>query len=160
MFKNEYGEAAVEVLDILDNTDKEDVKKIPYSFIKFLVDNASEDYKVNLDHSKPICELNIKEKTKEILGTIYINWWCDNNQKEKFKKLIEEQEKRNREETRKKYNPNNLFEGKKRMETSDIVKEKAKQENTNLIIASKSENIFKKIINRIISFFKKKNGRG
>ena len=68
MFRNEYGEAAVEVLDILDNTNKEDVAKIPSSFIKFLVDNASEDYVVNFDHSKPISELNIKEKTKEILG--------------------------------------------------------------------------------------------
>ena len=28
---------------ILDNTNKEDVAKIPSSFIKFLVDNASED---------------------------------------------------------------------------------------------------------------------
>ena len=36
MFRNEYGEAAVEVLDILDNTNKEDVAKIPSSFIKFL----------------------------------------------------------------------------------------------------------------------------
>ena len=52
MFNNEYGEAAVEVLDILDNTNKTDVDKIPSNFIKFLVDNASEDYKVNLDHSK------------------------------------------------------------------------------------------------------------
>ena len=58
MFSNEYGEAAVEVLDILDNTNKSDVDKIPTSFIKFLVDNASEDYKVNLDHSKLISEMN------------------------------------------------------------------------------------------------------
>ena len=29
MFNEEYGEAAVEVLDILDNTKKEDVNKIP-----------------------------------------------------------------------------------------------------------------------------------
>ena len=40
MFNNEYGEAAVEVLDILDNTNKTDVDKIPSNFIKFLVDNA------------------------------------------------------------------------------------------------------------------------
>ena len=66
MIRNEYGEAAVEVLDILDNTNKDDVDKIPFSFIKFLVDNASEDYVVNFDHSKPISELNIKEKTSSL----------------------------------------------------------------------------------------------
>ena len=81
MFSNEYGEAAVEVLDILDNTNKTDVDKIPSNFIKFLVDNASEDYKANLNHSKLICEMNLKEETKEILGVIYINWWCDKKDK-------------------------------------------------------------------------------
>ena len=40
MFSNEYGEAAVEVLDILDNTNKADVDKIPKNFIKFLVELA------------------------------------------------------------------------------------------------------------------------
>ena len=88
MFSNEYGEAAVEVLDILDNTNKADVDKIPKNFIKFLVDNASEDYKVNLDHSKLISEMNLKEKTKEILGVIYINWWCDKKDKENYTKQI------------------------------------------------------------------------
>ena len=33
MFSNEYGEAAVEVLDILNNTKKTDVDKIPSNFI-------------------------------------------------------------------------------------------------------------------------------
>ena len=58
MFSNEYGEAAVEVLDILDNTNKADVDKIPKNFIKLLVEIASEDYEVNLDHSKLISEMN------------------------------------------------------------------------------------------------------
>ena len=71
MFSNEYGEAAVEVLDILDNTNKADVKKIPTSFIKFLVEIASEDYKVNLDHSKLISEMNLKIKQRKSLA-LYI----------------------------------------------------------------------------------------
>lgn len=156
MFKNEYGEAAVEVLDILDNTNKEDVAKIPSSFIKFLVEIASEDYVVNLDHSKPISELNIKEKTKEILGTIYINWWCDNNQKEEYKKQIEEQEKRRQEELREKYNPNNIFENKKGVQISNKMQEESNSKNETLAIVKNNESIFKKIVNKIISFFKNK----
>ena len=35
MFSNEYGEAAVEVLDILDNTNKADVDKIPKTLLNF-----------------------------------------------------------------------------------------------------------------------------
>lgn len=35
MFSNEYGEAAVEVLDILDNTNKTDVDKFHQTLLNF-----------------------------------------------------------------------------------------------------------------------------
>lgn len=158
MFREEYGEAAVEVLDILDNTNKEDVAKIPPSFIQFLVDNASDDYVVNLDHSKPINELNIKEKTKEILGTIYINWWCDNKQKEQYKKQIEEQERKEQEELREKYDPDKMFKNRENMQTSNEIQkmqEDIEAKDKYLVVVNQKENIFKKIINKIKSFFKK-----
>ena len=147
MFKSEYGEAAVEVLDILDNTNKEDVNKIPSTFIKFLVDNASEDYVVNLDHTKPISELNIMEKTKEILGTIYINWWCDENERQEYMEQIQEQQRRREEELREKYNPDNMFKNRQSNEAS--------KEIQNLPVEKKSENIFNIVINKIKKFFGK-----
>ena len=147
MFKSEYGEAAVEVLDILDNTNKEDVNKIPSTFIKFLVDNASEDYVVNLDHTKPISELNIMEKTKEILGTIYINWWCDENERQEYMEQIQEQERRREEELREKYNPDNMFKNRQSNEVS--------KEIQNLPVEKKNENIFNIVINKIKKFFGK-----
>lgn len=73
MSTQEYSEAAVEVLDILDHTNKKDVQKIPSSFIKFLVNIASTSYKVNFDHLKSMEELRLSDKTQEILGYIYIN---------------------------------------------------------------------------------------
>lgn len=155
MFSNEYGEAAVEVLDILDNTNKSDVDKIPTSFIKFLVDNASEDYKVNLDHSKLISEMNLKEKTKEILGVIYINWWCDKKDKENYTKKIKELEIKRQEEIKEKYNPNKIFENKNKVqEYTNATKVDTAQNETVTMIEYK-ESIFKKIWNKILSFFNK-----
>ena len=146
MFSNEYGEAAVEVLDILDNTNKSDVDKIPSNFIKFLVEIASKDYKVNLDHSKLISEMNLKEKTKEILGVIYINWWCDKKDKENYMKQIKELEMKRQAEINEKYNPNKIFENKNKI-----------QEYTNetVTMIEYKESIFKKICNKILSFFNK-----
>lgn len=155
MFSNEYGEAAVEVLDILDNTNKTDVDKIPSNFIKFLVDNASEDYKVNLDHSKLISEMNLKEKTKEILGVIYINWWCDKKDKENYTKQIKELEIKRQEEIKEKYNPNKIFENKNKVqEYTNATKVDTVQNETVTMIEYK-ESIFKKIWNKILSFFNK-----
>ena len=52
-----YSEAAVEVLDILKHTRKEDVNKIPKKFIEFLENNKSKTYIANLDHTKTIKEM-------------------------------------------------------------------------------------------------------
>lgn len=155
MFSNEYGEATVEVLDILDNTNKADVEKIPSSFIKFLVDNASEDYRVNFDHSKTIDQLKLKEKTKEILGVIYINWWCDKKDQDYYKKQIEEQERRRQEEIKEKYDPNKIFENKNKLQeynqkaTDNIV------ENEIVTMTKYNQSILKKFLNRILNFFRK-----
>ena len=153
MFSNEYGEAAVEVLDILDNTNKADVDKIPKNFIKFLVEIASEDYKVNLDHSKLISEMNLKEKTKEILGVIYINWWCDKKDKENYTKQIKELEVKRQEEIKEKYNPNKIFENKVQEYTNATKVDTVQNEAVAMI--EYKESIFKKIWNKILNFFNK-----
>lgn len=85
---SEYSEAAVEVLDILQHTNKYEVKKIPKSFIKFLIKISSKTYNVKFDHTKPINQLNLKNETKDILGFIYITWWCGEKEREEYKKNI------------------------------------------------------------------------
>ncbi len=150
MFKEQYGEAAVEVLDILDNTKKEDVEKIPQSFIKFLVEIASLDYKVNLDHTKTIEEMNLKDKTKELLGYIYIKWWSYDKEKEEYIKQIKEIEKIKEEKIREKYNPSTIFENKQLKN-----KEKENQNKTFQMVEYK-ENILTKIINKIKSLFSRR----
>lgn len=154
MFSNEYGEAAVEVLDILDNTNKADVDKIPKNFIKFLVEIASEDYKVNLDHSKLISEMNLKEKTKEILGFIYINWWCDKKDKENYIKQIKELEIKRQEEIREKYNPNKIFENKNKIKEHTNKTKEGTVQNKKATMVEYKESILKKIWNGILSFLK------
>ena len=155
MFELEYGEAAVEVLDILDNTNKSDVDKIPSNFIKFLVDNASEDYKVNLDHSKLISEMNLKEKTKEILGVIYINWWCDKKDKENYMKQIKELEMKRQAEINEKYNPNKIFKNKNKIQEYTNETKMDTVQNETVAMIEYRESILKKIWNKILSFFNK-----
>lgn len=75
-FKEEYGDAIVEVLNILDNMSKEDVQKIPKNFIKFLVDNASLEYKTTIQCPDLKCDNpELSLKVKELLNYIYTRWW-------------------------------------------------------------------------------------
>ena len=148
----EYSEAAVEVLDILNHTNKEDVARIPQSFIKFLTNISSKSYKVKFNHEQPINGLNLKKQTKELLGFIYITWWCDKEEREKYKKLIHESNIKN-EEIKEKYNVNDIFKNKKEKQEHKII------QNENVMKTSiaeyKKENIFKRVLNKILSFFVK-----
>lgn len=148
----EYSEAAVEVLDILNHTNKEDVAKIPQSFIKFLTNISSKSYKVKFNHEQPINGLNLKKQTRELLGFIYITWWCDKEEREKYKKLIQESNIKN-EEIKEKYNVNDIFKNKKEKQEHKII------QNENVMKTSiaeyKKENIFKRVLNKILSFFVK-----
>ena len=152
----EYSEAAVEVLDILNHTNKEDVARIPQSFIKFLTNISSKSYKVKFNHEQPINGLNLKKQTRELLGFIYITWWCDKEEREKYKKLIQESNIKN-EEIKEKYNVNDIFKNKKEKQEHKII------QNENVMKTSiaeyKKENIFKRVLNNILSFFDSKNGR-
>ena len=148
----EYSEAAVEVLDILNHTNKEDVARIPQSFIKFLTNISSKSYKVKFNHEQPINGLNLKKQTRELLGFIYITWWCDKEEREKYKKLIHESNIKN-EEIKEKYNVNDIFKNKKEKQEHKII------QNENVMKTSiaeyKKENIFKRVLNKILSFFVK-----
>ena len=155
MFKDEYGEAAVEVLDILDNAKKVDVEKIPQSFIKFLVEIASLDYKVNLDHTKTIKEMNLKEKTKELLGYIYIKWWSNDKEKDEYNNKIKEIEQTKEEKKREKYNPNTIFENKNKIQEYTNETQVDTVQNKTVTMVEYKENILKKIWNKILSFFNK-----
>ncbi len=88
MKETKYREAAAQVLDILNHTKQEDVKRIPESFIKLLNNISDKQYIPNFNHEYPVSALNLTEEAKEILGFIYITWWSDENERKEFKNRI------------------------------------------------------------------------
>ena len=81
MVSIEYSEAIVEVLEILQYSDDNIIEKIPKKLIEFWKRNKSTTYKPNLDHSKSINEMDLKKKTKSIISMIYLNYLCDDEEK-------------------------------------------------------------------------------
>ena len=156
MREAEYSEAAVEVLDILNHINKDDVERIPHSFIKFLTNISNKSYKVKFNYEQPIKGLNLRKQTRELLGFIYITWWCDKEEREKYKKLIQESNIKN-EEIKEKYNVNDIFKNKKEKQEHKIIQNENVMKTS--IVEYKKENIFKRVLNKILSFFDSKNGR-
>lgn len=158
MIEAKYSEAAAQVLDILSYTDKEDVKKIPQSFINFLTEIANKNYKANFNHNGPMSGLNLRKQTRELLGFIYITWWCNENDRDRFKSIIRF-DNLNTKKTEKieKYDINDIFTNRKETK-SNVVAQNVIADETSMI-EYKEENIFKKIINKILSFFTNKRER-
>lgn len=158
MIETQYSEAAAQVLDILNYTDKEDVKKIPQSFINFLTEIANKNYKAKFNHNGPISGLDLRKQTRELLGFIYITWWCNEKDRSKFKSIIHSDntkvEKIDKVEN---YNIDDIFRNKKELKSNVVTENVATKETS--MIEYKEENIFKKIINKILSLFTNKRER-
>lgn len=144
-----YSEAAVEVLDILKHTRKEDVNKIPKKFIEFLENNKSKTYITNLDHTKTIKEMELKPKTQALLGLIYLKYWANEEEKLEFRKKARENEVNYQKELNEKYNPDNLFKNKEKIIVSDDNK-------TNMTLQKvKKETFIQRIIQKIKEIFRR-----
>lgn len=141
MVSEDYSEAIVEILDILENSDDTIYKKVPNKLIEFWQRNKSTTYKPNLDHDKPLNEMNLKEKTKDIIAMIYLNYLCDENEKEFVKDKLKKNEENYQLMLREKYNPDTIFE--KRVKQKTIENEKTIKE---VAIIKYKESIFSKII--------------
>lgn len=145
MVSVEFSEGITETLDILKHMKEADVNKISKGFMEFLEKNQSKDYVPNLDHSKKLNEMNLKEKTKDILATIYLNYWCNDEQKADYLKVLKENEKKHQEELRARYNPDSLFNNK----TTTKVNNEPSKENVALVEVKES------ILTKFIKIIKK-----
>ncbi len=156
MVSQNYAEASVEVLDILNHMNKNDLAKVSRNFIEFLTKNASKEYKCNLDYSKKLNDMQLKKETKSLLAVMYKNYWCSKEEVKKLKEKIYTNQIKHQEELEKKYNSNDIFRNKK------IATEKIEDIaiNNERSLAIKKENFLTKILNKIKNIFKgRKNGR-
>ena len=148
MLNQRYAEASVEVLDILGHMNANDLARVSKKFISFLKENASKEYKCNLDYSKKLNDMELKQETRGLLALMYEKYWCPEEEKEDLQKKFYENEKKYQEELREKYNPDNIFSKKQ----DNIIE----TENTETQLIEYKESVFRKILNKIREFFKMK----
>lgn len=94
-----YPYAFKEVCEILKNMNREDVEKIPNSYINMIKNNMDDNYEFILDNNTEFEKQELLKETKVILADIYLNYWADDEQKirikQKFKyDIMREEEKK------------------------------------------------------------------
>ena len=147
--ENDYGKIFAEVLDIINNSEKEVKAKIPEKLYQQFEKNTDKSYKVNIDYSREDWDNNISEETKEILAFIYRDYIVSPEERKELIKEETELEKQKELELREKYNPDNLFKNKHK----EINKEIEKENETAIVqyhesILTKIKKWFMRIFNR------------
>lgn len=141
---NINSEIYVDISIIIGMMPTEMKSKISNSFINFIENNKSNTYVSNINPKIPLREQNIRKETKEMLGIIYRDYLCSNE--ERIDLLQEENEElaKLEFEKRKLYNPDDIFK-KKDLKENIIKKEVGMIEY--------KESIIKKIITKIKNLF-------
>ncbi len=146
--EDKYPKALKEVYVILENSEEEIKQKVPDNFLNFIMKNMEEEYNPSINFNNESWEEDIMEETQQILAIIYRDYLVNKEEREELLKQEAEEEKRIEQELREKYNPDNIF------KKSNANKEE-KDKEISLII--KEDCVwYKKIIKKILSFFKGK----
>lgn len=134
--------AYAEVDTILSLMNEKYVNRIPNKLREIFKNGKSTDYRSNIESKKSLAEQNLQRETLVILATLCLNYWCDSEEeKQQFIKDYSENDKKNEDEIRAKYNPDNIFKRKDNI-----------QESTQLLIKYK-ENALKKLWDKIKFLF-------
>ena len=107
-----YSQAFTEVLEVLNNSEKNIVSRIPKSFLEFLNNYKDINYKVEIDFSNENWDEQVKKETQAILALIYRDYIVSQEERKRLLSEEREEERRIENKLREKYNPDNLFKNK------------------------------------------------
>ena len=145
---NNRKNAYTEVYTILQDLNEEEYNKIPPEIIKAIKTNMNEEYEYELDDELELKEHLMLPETKAILFNLFRDYLATPEQKEKILRMQNEERQKNETKKKQQYNTD-VFENKQKENSTQIEKER-------LQLIEYKENIFKKILNKIIKFFTKR----
>ena len=145
----ETKEGITQVLDVLKHSDKDIIDKISKKFIDFLTENKLEDYKVNIDYSNENWAQQLNEEAKVILALIYRDFIVSKEERQELLKKEQEISGQYQNEISEKYNVDNLFKKQGKNVTNS--------DETVALAEIKEKRWYQNVIEKILSFFGKKN---
>ena len=139
-----YAKAYTEVLELLKQLPIEEYDRIPKSEIEYYEKNRDISYDFKLKKFKPIEEQEISVEANSIIINIFKNYFATDIQKKKLEQILKENSQKLEQEKNEKYSAENLF----------INKTLEYTEQTEMIVY-KEKNSFLKMLDKILSFFKR-----
>ena len=139
--KNAYAE----VYTILQELNEEEYNKIPPEVIETIEKNRNEEYEDFLDDELELKDQQMLPETKAILFNLFRDYLATPEQKVKIIRMQNEARQKNELKKQQMYNTD-VFANKTREDITE-------NNNETMQIVKYKENIFKRILNKIKSFF-------
>jgi len=109
MINSTYAKAYTEVLEIIKYFPEEEYAKIPEEKIEFYKNNMDKDYVFSINPEIDLSEQNISPETNAIIINLFRDYFASETQKVKIKEILDLNQKREEEEKRQRYNPDDIF---------------------------------------------------
>lgn len=93
--ENNYRQALTEVLEVLNHSEKELIKKLPKKFITFILENIDKNYIPNIDFTLADWDVYLKPESHAMLAYIYKEYFTTVEEKDSLltdKELIKKGE--------------------------------------------------------------------
>ena len=143
-----------EVNSFLKAISENDRNKIPQKLRKIFKEKSTSEFEKNYNLNEPLYRQGISRQALAVLAVLHINYWCKNEQeKNEVLSILKQNEQKNEEEKRKKYDVENIFKNRHTQVLDNNIETKSTQKQTDMIVYK--ENIFTKIINKIKQLFRK-----
>lgn len=147
-----YQEAFVEVEEILKIMPVELSKKIPMKFRKIIIENQAPDYKVIIQ--EPLEQQKLKKETLVILGLIYRDFLCDEQERKELKIQDAQELEKIEKELQQKYDIQNVFDARKENRKKQ---EESEDDYSTSLTLYEEPTFLKRLFNIIKGIFKKKS---
>ena len=144
---NETELAYAEVDAILELLEDEYVNRIPAQVREFFKKEKNKEYILNIRSDIGLDGQKIKAETISLLTLLQINYLCDSEEERKeILKELQENDRLKEEESREKYNPDNIFKNR--------INKLEKEENV-AMVEYKEPSFIRRILDRIKILFKR-----
>lgn len=146
MINNTYAKAYTEVLEVIRHFPKEEYSKIPAEKIEFYKTNMDKDYTFTINPEIDLAEQNISQEANAIIVNLYTDYFATEEQKIKIKEILDLNQKKEEQEKREKYNPDDIF---KKLNKQEIINAEISENNSNTALVEYKESFFTKFKNFI-----------
>ncbi len=146
---SDYPKVYRELYEIFKYMPHEEVSKIPKTFLKKIEEKMDQNYEYKVIHIKDFQNQNMLIETRAMLAVLYRDYWADEEEKARIKKQEQIEFLKQEKQKNEKYN-NDVFLEKRKAKEENIIEKEAEK-----ALVVYKESFLKKIIKKILSFFKK-----